>query len=798
MRLALSKSKGTIKVELRDKQGLLTSRVSSKFVQDKDFQKASHMLEVDVTLLKQAVDAFENGGPAEIDLTRLHTTIFMRPIHGSTILSFTGDSAIDSFAQALLAEPDMQEPILYWDDCSELAALDLDPIDGYEFDHTKLLILEGIPTPAYAWITKSGGLRLIYHSQDPFSAEEVAAVAYLTLRNLPHKSLEIKHDTRHPAYPSADGSRAGEVIHRPQEFDPAHLRRWLHMYNVNDEEVAEYLKQQNLQLGGLYEHSFCPVDPGHASHGKPVSVLDRGIYCFSCEARGIVGGSSKPGFFPYAYLCSNAGTSLLYRCMENCVHWEHARFIVESKLKLTGRYATLIYSAGMLLHSYDRKIVTRCFSAGTNFIRMSDRWTNLNGEAYTNDIRPILASLPSCTFGIKFIPNKPRIAEFNQPFDLSRYGYPSIKPIYGMRIWSHYLEDKDVSAVIQTRELSDDSAAKLRPRYIRSINHWEQLERSFPGVNRNFIKLLIAARGIVEGGISMPPFIFVTGPTGAGKSLSVFLAASICGDRNTEVVWTQNVDRTRQAIMDASGMYVTFNEVMKEAKGALQAMDFLLNLTPDSTSHYMYLGPMKMGRLPVIVLTDNELSLRIKQDAQLARRLVHVNLTDAVDWETPLKQQGIRHPSSYRLSSESAASTCNGIVSEVIDTFFKQPCTFYEVAEALGFNRLSDSSEAVEAKTALLALYKATCNAPDANGDVFCQGRGWKVVRRDHESLLQRAWLLICDENFVSSRRCAEQDWRKLIGAKEPVFFDIRMHGMNKVAIRFRDQSGTRVNEELM
>jgi len=694
-----------------------------------------------------------------------------------------------AFDQALNAELDYAEPVIFWDSCTDLAALDFDPVAGCELDLAQLLTLEGIPVPIYSWITKGGGLRLIYTSQEPFTAEEIAAVAYLSLMAKPYQSIEIKHETRHPKYEARDGTNCSEVIIRQQQFEPHHLQRWLHMYSVLDQEVQDFLESVGMQANVQYDHSHCPAAPDRASHGKPVIALEKGIFCHSCEAYGLTLGSTRPGFFPYTHLCGSRGSSVVYKCMEGKVHWEHARYVLADKLNITGHYASLIYTAGLLLHGHDRKTVDKVMRAGRNFIRMADRWTNLNGEIYGRDIKPILSTLPACQIG-KLV-DRAKVTLFEQSFDLGAYGYPSIKPVYGIKIQPQ--ADTKITAVIQTRHLCDEGMIKFRPAYTKNRSDpWSTVEQVFPGINRRFIKLLIAARGIAEGGISMPPIIFVTGPTGAGKTFSVFLAASICGDTNTEVVWTPNTDRLRQSIIDAGGTFVTFNEVFKEAKTALQAMDFLLNLTPDSVSHYMYVGPAKMGPLPVLVLTDTELLARVKQDAQLARRLVHVHLTEPVDWEPTFKRHGLTHPSVYRCLSTVTADACNQILSEVMDEFFQSPKSFTEIAADLGFTRLANSTEANEAKLLLIRLFQQAINEAEPVEPT------WKIIRRDIETPLQQLWLAVCDEDFISARRCTEVSWGKILGLTESVIFESRAHGVNKVAIRWRSIDHSKFNKELL
>jgi hypothetical protein len=743
----------------------------------------------------------------------LHSVI-VRPLRSGTGTSHEGPTLLGAFRTALGVTPD-QESVVVWRGTRELCAVDFDASKGYEFDDAKLMVLLDTfqPRPAVAWVTKSGGLRMVYEAQGEFTADEVGAVALLNLSDArPSEGLELKHETRHP---SAPDSNCGVVVHREQEFDLRSLRRRLSVFDASDAEVAEWLATRGMEVGGRYDHESCPVTPSARGSRQPVIVLEAGVHCFVCEAAGVCAGSSRAGFFPYTHLCGVRRSTMLYRCLESATHWEHARFVVDELLDMSPQHSRLAYSAGVAMFR-GREVADRCFAVGRDFIRIGDRWTNLCGETYVRDVRPLLASLPACTFAdertgaIKV--DRGRVTTFEQSFDLTQYGYPSLVPVFGVRMWPLGSDDGQVRAVVQTRELAGDDSVDLRPRYLPPqdrVDPWPIFEECFPQLHRNLLKLLVAARGVVEGAQSMPPLVFVTGPTGASKSLTVFLAAAVLGDKNTEVVWTANTDRMRQAIIDGAttGTYVTFNEVLKEAqrhvKSQTQAMDYVLNLTPDSVSHYMYIGPMRMGRLPVFVWTDTEIPDVLKKDAQLARRMVHVKLSSKVDWEEPLKRTGVGHPKRFRVSDERRARACDSLLSQIVDEFFRPPRSFEEVAVALGFRRMIDSVEAEEGRDSLRTLFAAVCAAPPLDGAdaVRWKGRGWKMLSREHETPLRDAWASVADEqDFHQSRRVAAEDWQKLLDLKEAAQVELRVHG-NKMAVRFRSVEGTRVdhrvNEEL-
>lgn len=733
----------------------------------------------------------------------------VRPIAGSESASFSGTDPAIVLAAVVAAEQD-EETVVFWDDDDELCAVD---VDGCDYDDAKLLVFLSSfqPQPFLAWTTHGRGLRLVYVASDPCTAKEVSAVAALNvLSSVRCDSVELKRETRHPKCVDARGRTCGTVVHRQQEFDVRSLKRRLGVLEASDSQVQKWLESRNMAVGGRYEHSACPVGPSDRGGRRPVVVLDSGVHCFVCEAGGVCAGSSKPGFFPYAHLCGERRTSVFYRMLENATHWEHARHFFDDRQDL----ARLLYSAGVAMLRC-RTDASAVFVAGRDLVRIGDRWTNTSGEPYVKDVRPLLSTLPACTYRsedgrVKI--DRSRVVVFEQTFDLSKYGYSSLTPVFGCRMWP---ELRPATAVVQVRELASEDASGFRPKYVSAESRmsesdmWREFESCFPSLCRPLVELLVVARGISEGEQSMPPMVFVTGPTGASKSLSVFIAASVCGDRNTEVVWTSNSDRVRQAVVDAgsAGAFVTFNEVLKEARRQLgkrsQAMDYVLNLTPDSVSHYMYVGPVRMGRLPVFVWTDTALPDSVQRDAQLARRIVHVKLSKSVDWEASMRDSGVGHPKRFRVSSERRARAADALLSRVIDRFLRPPMAFGDAATVLGFERMSEGDEAESFRDALANLFECVCSAPDVAGAdaMRWKGRGWKLVNRDVDAPLQQAWLAVADEDsFGESHAASEVDWQRVAGLREPARLETRQHG-NRVVLRFKsvdsNRSVYRVNGEL-
>lgn len=500
----------------------------------------------------------------------------------------TDDTAVvyPGLAAALAVVERPVEPLLYWRD-DRLAALDVDfhstPLERRptEADFRQRL---GRFTPAarWSWLTHGRGFRLVFESSAPYTAAELAAVASLSVADLyPAASFEVKQETRFPP---------GPVVENAAPLDLSPLSRVLSTADTTtDAQRDEWLAGRGLVRGERYPHDLCPIAPNERGKRDPVRVGDLGIYCNVCASE------TGRGFVSYAKLLGSYSSTVVGQCARGFAHWEHVRLVVESLLSLRGDVARLCYSAALkCLHGDDERVAA-AFTAGRNFVRLDCCWSTLEGQVYTKEHRAILSELPACR-APSGKPNGASVERLMQPHDLRAFGYPAVVPLWGCRVWSEHLPPMnpyEPTYVVYPRSLRPDHAEALRPRYVpkgrremTEVEAWCVLEEVFPGLPRNYVELLIAAKGCAEGQSGVPPQIFVTGPTGAGKTAASKIAAAICGDSTVDVVWTPNGERLRQLIADAkgSGSFVVLNEALKEGaaagRDAKGTLDFLLGMTP--------------------------------------------------------------------------------------------------------------------------------------------------------------------------------------------------------------------------
>lgn len=685
--------------------------------------------------------------------------------------------------QSALSAAPPPDAVIFWEGRDHTCALDLDFHGVTPPDRTDLLRAADTlsPTPPYWWITRGGGFRGLYHAMGDHTAEELAACAGLSLLSrFPSAKLELLSITRTPP--------AGEDIVRPRPTaDCGFLRRLYGRAEAGDAAVAAWMEERDYTPGARYPHERCPVAPGARKSGNapPVCVYEDHVYCYSCAAECTRRGSKAPGYFPLGVLCGSVAASHFRTAVENFTHWQHAKHIVAQQIsgELLG---SILYRAALRARHGDDPRIELVFTAGprTGLIRMEGYWAGDSGRLKRYDKRSaVLSSLP-CALRVmegelKVAPTV--VEELAGGDDLTPYGYPALVPIWGVHLTQH--QDRAVNVVPVVRP---SAALRTRPeawpRYLTNRlpeeEAWGIIEGAgYPAVDRRVIELLITAKGCAEQRAGLPPMLFLTGPTGAGKTGSVNLAAAICGDAATAVQFHTEAERIRQGLRRAkqNGTFAFFDEYLKGAKRAKvrpdEAMEVLLSFTPESVSHEMYVGSVELGELPVCVWADTVLPPEVQSHAQIGRRVHHIPMREGRDWEGDGK--GVR-------GTAEGCRAADAILSYIIDRRFP-PATetdFGEVAEELGFHLLNHSVDAREKEEAIRRLYAAWEHTP-AGKD------GWRAVETHGGGELGEAWRALADARSPwEAPAVQEADLRRVLGLPAPVELQTRHIG-GRLTIRF-------------
>jgi hypothetical protein len=750
------------------------------------------------------------------------------------------------------------EPVLTWRDNGDdaldrLAALDVDwhgrNVCGESWLNTVMVSLS--PRPVRSWITHGQGLRGIYIAAGDMTAGELAAVAALSAKAWdPGCSVEVKSETRHPAYVRGE-QRCGPVKTWEPTTDIAAVGRLISSAASVDEGAVEtWLESQGLERGKSYDHASCLIRPGHPSHGAPVYCGDAGIHCKSCEAYGeCFPGCSRPGFIPYTRLMGDGVTRLINHLRNAVVgmcHWEHAQHIMRTETGLVGERAKATF--GALLKFYHlpkaadavwrtggaqdfeklrekeaavteatKKLIARCFLP-SKIVRGAGGWVHADDLATPADsqgLSKILSQLPAAnyiTLEGKAKVSQQKQGELEGGFDLSDAGYPPVIPLRGFDLAEHQRqEDGRVYAVVACKP-----AFVYWPEAKRDMGLVERvLQDQFPGVESDVLRLIIAAKGCVQRMQQTdPPMVYIVGASGGAKTATVQLAANIACEPSPDGEFHEDRARLLAGYVDGSARcsLIHFDELDKLGIEDSELMRGLLALRPGKAYYRIYRGTRYSFQAGAVILSAVTLPDYFREDRQLARRLVYVNLGAGVnakrgpdgkvpDWRLTCGSGDVNTWRAWREEWNPlgkingkpvfAADIANMLVSEVKDRFFcGERRTFHQIAETLKFPVLENAViSGIDLDAAKRRLFYVTCSTQGCEPDGTFQNDTWRVFDYTHESALAEAFrdALNSAIDWMDKKRwqsLKSAGWGQLLNCPG-VELDIDRHG-RRIGIRFR------------
>lgn len=706
-----------------------------------------------------------------------------------TTKPYVGSSPEEAFKNALGTRDTFVEPIMTWHSTEDIAAIDID-YHGENKPNREELLRKAYtmdPRPNFSWVTHGGGVRLIYIRDDSFTAIEQVMLAMLNVGHVfcGYTGVEIKRDTRHPSFPRADGSQASKV----QEFHVGKapwmmVAQMLHTpESVDDQQVEEWLDEHGNDKGQRLPHSECPIDPTADPKNDCVICLDSGIFCHRCEAQGeVYPGCSRPGFVPWCKLVGGeaeveayaARFNHLRTAVKNMCHWQHAQCTIRYLTGWGGKHAEHLYR--MLLRywhtgrihlnlkhlkpgvkeAYDT-LIDRCFYPKIPIVRADGYWahpSDMTTPYSDKGIAKIVSTLPAVCYvdreNGEIKTDKLKLGIFESNGCLIDYGYPPLEPIRGVDIaelipvGDNEQNRKSIPALVPSEppiEYCDRAGNKF--------DYKEHIRRRFPGVNINLLKLLIAAKGFSQRSSSEPPRILITGQSGGGKTAHVLLAAVMTGDTVGKVPIDQDPEKfIRNFATESKRNGFVFSDEI--AKSRLKPTDLcarLLHVSRETTYHQLYVGSTKVGRLAVHVMADTLVPRTMREEVQLARRIVHVDLGAGVNEKASDWRNGgdIDDWLTTHTEAEQNLAAASMLVSEVMDEIkFKWGWlagtgTFEDYAKKLGFNLLRDAVDGADADEPFRDLFKHVIDAPDC-GKGQWKGPGWKVFGLDDRTPLATAF----------------------------------------------------------
>lgn len=701
-----------------------------------------------------------------------------------------------------------------------------------------------------AWSPSSGGLGLhaLYTDTAGYTADQLAAVDAVRVALLDPcvSGCEVKTNGRQPSSPDAITVNNGT-----DELFLGGLGSLISHCGVSDAAIDAWLAEHRMEKGRRYDHDRCPINPLHHSRQKgPVLVTEHGVYCHSCAGRDEwYLGARKAGWAPFALLVSGDKPLLgaTIDCAEHLTHWAHARFAVYGELSEalrlppirtdwepgtepgTWSMARAVYGA---MCAYCSKLgpedprLGSVWTAGKWIVRtVGGVWSDARGAKRYEEIgdKPgvaTLGALPAC----QYVDDEGKVKVDKSSVDRAAHrgvlpGYPCLARRYGMRAWGQYLRYAEPETELTAHLLDPGRTPVYRPVGSRMPDDeaWHLLDERFPGVNRQYLELCMAARIIAEGGANDAPIIVAIGPSGAAKSTTPKLAARLLGDRYYET----QVGLPPNEILNAIGEFgtrvglIVVNELNKSAAAArlkpAQCWTPILGIQANLGYRKMYVGSVSVPMSAAIVLTDVQIPSEIVKDPQYARRVFFAQLSDSTkrDWRTlggplDLWPGNTDHPREAELAADA-------IVSSVIDRWFGPGCspTMWDVTSELGFGTLANYAKVNEIDDSLLdmaRLFDAITHpaTADQRSTKRVNGR-WRVADRDGADELSQAWAEVSDgrgkTNLSASEIAAAVDLAGLFDGGG-VRFEATEESALRTRMRFKRGTGrgpaSVINEDLI
>ena len=651
-----------------------------------------------------------------------------------------------SLADAIKKHKPDYNTVVEWESTDRFACLDLD----FREVPDEHLLRESIKAmrhnPLYAMRSKSGSAHLFYAGIAEVKASEFAVAGLLELqREYPQCKFEI-----------INRSRIGPLIKLPdpkQVSDLCALVPIMFDRGAPKQDWTEYLASRQMEVGKRYPHTHCPVSAdSKAKANDPIQVFSGGIKCHKCAGEGIKFGSKDAGWFPaIALIGGQERTDELLVSARNHVHFDQVKPDIE-KFNLPDNGLQPLYGALLkATHGVDdprNEMVWNPCGLKTLY-RKDGFWADENNDVVeVHGESGLLQRMPFC-YSIDHMCDialdKVRYAWAKQPCDLSPYG---IKPFRNVTGYQFTRFDASQSRVLLAipgylRERPECIPAYREPSKRKSLEHCrESIISLFPGIDISLLELLLVGRGCSEYITGRTPCLAITGPTGSGKTLHGTIAAGITGDlpkrfnneSHDRFFPSLHSNSQQSGYFFADELFKTYND------GDTAILTALLQLTPETSFHLLYIGQVRLNANPFVVVTETTIPLAIRQNEQIGRRFVRAQLGSAWKIDDALSRNQIDPIRLRTCVSKERIEIFNDYLSHLTDMYFLNgKPDFFSVAASLGFP-LMRSDDAIEDRHQmirdLVRLIKSARPSPDSKRF----GRGYVTCRHGSQDEIWQAF----------------------------------------------------------
>lgn len=758
------------------KQGFLTvtARPDAHVKLEKFAQRIGMSLE---DLLKARIEAEEAMNSAVAKVPDVQAVV-----RGERQAAFEGRSVTLKSTDDLVAavRSASEGHLITWkSDAYAIVDVDWHDVDPPPASQITALLGTIAPTPASWWLSRSGGLHMLFGPSEGISGLLWAsACAVDAARVFPTaNAVEVITKTR----------RAGNPVPAFQSTGQA-LAAWRSVVSGGIEGVDEWLEERGMEFGGRYTHDHCVVAPDGKDTNPSVSVLEDGIHCFRCGFRGW--GS---------ILATDEITGLVWNMARNWSWYAQVGAILEDSYK--GRLTTKVIREAYkcllsIMHGPDDPRIPMAMMKAQVYRVAGGGWIG-------RDHKLIAAQVMEKTYH-KTFPGPKRFDErgeqLNDDIDTKASyigtptleGIPNLQFIRGARIYGQHLDYPDAHDLYRVQGKATSPFPFVYRESRPSIEELEsQLAVHFPGIDFNYLLLCIAARGYAESTPGMPPILLACGNSGSGKTTVPLIAAGLCGEQAAFVPPIEDEARWTECFGEKSreGAIVIQDELFKLPKQAI-VRERLIALRREFSYRALYVGPVTRNLDNVVICTGITIPQELLDSEQLGRRAVVVQLKQqALQWH----KLGCGPKIDNWRDDADRAELADNIISHICDEFFCEPLDFVsEIAPMLGIPSLREYASAGEGMNfgkVLRKFISALMSKPASD-----KGRGWRCIERGETSLCGELWSQLCDgqgtEEFGRSEKMQEKPLGELLGVDYPVYFASKRHG-SKVFVRFSDTKST-------
>jgi hypothetical protein len=203
---------------------------------------------------------------------------------------------------------------------------------------------------------------------------------------------------------------------------------------------VEYLESRDMVIGQRYSHDKCLVAPWRESKsGKPVEVRDNCVVCHSCAGYGQKGAILYASRLLADDSTPHGNDDMLATMVRNFTHYEHAEFVLRQRVPPIVRDSLLklYYRALLVKYHGDTDPRVDMVFAQYGVIRLNGVWGDLCGSPRKAALMKHTAAALPATHGPDGV-SMIRVEKFLDSGDLTSCGYPTVRPVFGMRIGTHH------------------------------------------------------------------------------------------------------------------------------------------------------------------------------------------------------------------------------------------------------------------------------------------------------------------------------------------------------------------------